>query len=393
MEKTVIVSAARTPFGKLLGSLESLSAVELGGIAIKEAVKRAGIPGESIDHVLFGNVLQGGLGQVPSRQATRKAGLPWEVPSITVNKVCSSGIITIALGDQAIRSGDYDIIVAGGMESMSNAPYYVDGARKGLRMTDTKFVDLCVHDGLWCAFYDRHMAIHGSVVAKEYGISREEQDEWALRSQLLAVEAMNAGRLKEEIVPVEIPQKKGAPKIIDTDEGPRGDTTIEGLAKLAPIFIKDGTVTAGNAPGVNDGAGALVLMSESKAKELGIKPLATILGHAMVSQEASYIPTVPGLSAMKLLKKLNMTFDDVDLIEANEAFAAVSLVSGKLTGWDPKKVNVNGGAIAFGHPIGASGARIVMTLVNELRRRGGGKGIACICSGAAQGDAMMVSVD
>lgn len=393
MEKTVIVSAARTPFGKLLGTLESLKAKDLGGIAIKAAVERAGIPGESIDHVIFGNVLQGGQGQVPSRQATRAAGLPWEVPSITVNKVCSSGIITIALADQAIRCGDYQIMVAGGMESMSNAPYFVDGARKGLRMNNTEFVDLCVHDGLWDAFYDRHMAVHGSEVAKEYGISREEQDEWALRSQMLAVDAMKAGRLKEEIVPVVIPQKKGDPKIIDTDEGPRGDTTIEGLAKLAPIFVKDGTVTAGNAPGVNDGAGALVLMSESKAKELGLKPLATILGHAMVSQEAKYIPTVPGLSAMKLLKKLNMTFDDVDLIEANEAFAAVALVSGKITGWDPKKVNVNGGAIAFGHPIGASGARIVMTLVNELRRRGGGKGIACICSGAAQGDAMMVSVE
>jgi acetyl-CoA acetyltransferases len=393
LERTVIVSAARTPFGKLLGVLESVPAVELGGIVIKEALDRAGISGEQVDHLLFGQVLQGGLGQVPSRQAGRRAGLPWEVPSITVNKVCSSGIITIALGDQAIRCGDYDIIVAGGMESMSNAPYYVDGARKGLRMNDTKFVDLCVHDGLWCAFYDRHMAIHGSVVAKEYGISREEQDDWALRSQMLAVDAMKAGRLKDEIVPVAIPQKKGDPKIIDTDEGPRADTTAEGLAKLPPIFIKDGTVTAGNAPGVNDGAGALVLMSESKAKELGIKPLATILGHAMVSQEAQYIPTVPGLSAMKLLKKLNMTFDDVDLIEANEAFAAVSLVSGKITGWDPKIVNVNGGAIAFGHPIGASGARIVMTLIYELRRRGGGKGIACICSGAAQGDAMMISVE
>ncbi|MDD2234833.1 MAG: acetyl-CoA C-acetyltransferase [Desulfitobacteriaceae bacterium] len=394
MEKTVIVSATRTPFGKLLGCLESLNASDLGGIVIKEALNRAGIPGESVDHVLFGNVLQGGQGQVPSRQATRKAGLPWEVSSITVNKVCSSGIITIALADQAIRCGDYNIMIAGGMESMSNAPYYVDaGARKGLRMNDTKFVDLCVHDGLWCAFYDRHMAIHGSEVAKEYGISREEQDDWALRSQMLAVDAMKAGRLKDEIVSVTIPRKKGDPQIIDTDEAPRPDTTAEGLAKLPPIFIKDGSVTAGNAPGLNDGAGALVLMSESKAKELGIKPLATILGYAMVSQDAKYIPTVPGLSAMKLLKNLNMTFDDIDLIEANEAFAAVSLVSGKITGWDPKKVNINGGAIAFGHPIGASGARIVMTLIYELRRRGGGKGIACICSGAAQGDAMMISVE
>jgi acetyl-CoA C-acetyltransferase len=338
-------------------------------------------------------VLQGGCGQIPSRQATREAGLPWEVPSETINKVCASGLRAVTMGDQAIRAGDADIIVAGGMESMSNAPYFVPGARWGLRMFDTKFVDLMVHDGLWCSFYNRHMAVHGGEVAKEYGISREEQDEWALRSHRLAVAAIDSGRLKDEIVPVVIPQKKGEPVIVDTDEAPRRDTSIEALRKLPPVFDPNNTVTAGNAPGVNDGAGALVIMSDEKARELGKKPLATIMGHASVSRDAKYIATVPGLSINKLLQKKGMTIDQIDLLEVNEAFAAVALVSGKIAGWNPDKVNVNGGAIAFGHPIGASGARILMTLVYELRRRGGGIGIAAICSGAAQGDAVMVKVE
>lgn len=392
MRETVIVSAARTPFGRFAGGLKSLKAVELGGIAIQEAVKRAGVSPEQIDYVYMGQVLQGGCGQVPSRQATRRAGLPWEVPSITVNKVCSSGLISVSLADKAIRLGEIDIAVAGGMESMSNAPYFLPGMRWGARMMDQKAKDLMVNDGLWCSFYDRHMAIHGSEVAKEFGLSREAQDEWALRSQLYASEAIKAGRLKEEIVPVEIPGKKGS-TIIDTDEGPRPETTIEALAKLPPVFAKDGTVTAGNAPGVNDGAGALVLMSREKANELGIKPLATIVGHAEVSQEARYIATVPGLSTLKLLKQKGMTIDQIDLIEANEAFAAVALTSGKIAGWDSNRVNVDGGAIAYGHPIGASGARILMHLAFALRARGGGYGIACICSGAAQGDAMMIKVE
>lgn len=393
MVQTVIVSAARTPFGRLGGCLKSVSGPKLGGIVIAEALRRAGVEGSQVDNVIMGMVLQGGVGQIPSRQATREAGLPWEVPSETINKVCASGLRSVTLGDQIIRCGDADIIAAGGMESMSNAPFLIKGARWGLRMGDDKMVDLMVNDGLWCAFHNIHMAVHGSTVAKEYGISRQEQDEWALRSQTMATRAIDEGRLKDEIVPVAIPQKKGEPVIVATDEGPRRDTTLEGLAKLPPIFIKDGTVTAGNAPGVNDGAGAMVLMSREKAGQMGIRPMATILGHASVSAEAAYIATVPGLAGNKLLNKLGMKIDQIDLIEANEAFAAVVLVSGKITGWNQDKVNVNGGAVAFGHPIGASGARILMTLIYELRRRGGGLGMAAICSGAAQGDAILVRVD
>lgn len=392
MRETVIVSAARTPFGRLGGGLKPLTGPVLGGIAIKEALNRAGIEGSQVEEVIMGMVLQGGVGQIPSRQATRNAGLPWEVPSETLNKVCASGLRSVTMGDQIIRAGDADIIVAGGMESMSNAPYFAN-TRWGTRMGDTRFIDLMVNDGLWCAFHNKHMAIHGGVVAKEYGVSREEQDEWALRSHQFAISAIDAGRLKDEIVPVEIPQKKGSPIVVDTDEGPRRDTNLEALRKLPPVFDPNNTVTAGNAPGVNDGAGALVIMSKEKAQELGLKPMATILGHAMVSQEAAYIATVPGLSINKLLAKKGMTIDQVDLLEVNEAFAAVALVSQKIAGWNPDKVNVNGGAIAFGHPIGASGARILMTLIYELRRRGGGIGMAGICSGAAQGDAIMVRVE
>ncbi|MFZ5592611.1 MAG: acetyl-CoA C-acetyltransferase, partial [Bacillota bacterium] len=382
----------RTPFGKLGGGLSSLPAVQLGGLVIKEAVNRAGISGEQVENVLMGMVLQGGCGQIPSRQATQLAGLPWEVPSETINKVCASGLRSVTLGDQIIRAGDADIIVAGGMESMSNAPYFTR-ARWGFRMGDSKLIDLMVHDGLWCAFHNRHMAIHGGVVAREYGISREEQDEWALRSHQLALAAMDAGRLNDEIIPVSIPQKKGDPVVVSQDEGPRRDTSLEALRRLPPVFDPENTVTAGNAPGVNDGAGALVIMSAGKARELGIKPLATILGHASVSQEARYIATVPGLSINKLLSKKGIKVDQIDLFEVNEAFAAVALVSSKIANLPHDKVNVNGGAVAFGHPIGASGARILMTLVYELRRRGGGLGIAAICSGAAQGDAILVRVD
>ncbi len=392
MRETVVVSAARTPFGKLGGALKPLKAVQLGGIAIKEAVDRAQIDGSLIENVIFGQVLQGGCGQVPSRQATREAGLPWDVPSETINKVCASGLRSVSMADQAIRAGDNDIMVAGGMESMSNAPYFVH-ARWNLRMFDTKLKDLMVNDGLWCSFYDRHMAIHGGEVAKEYGISREEQDEWALGSHQKAIAAMDSGRLQDEIVEVNVPQRKGDPKVITTDEGPRRDTTLEVLQKLPPVFDKNNTVTAGNAPGVNDGAGALVLMSREKAEEMGKKPMATILGHASVSQEAKYIATVPGLSINKLLQQKGMTIDQIDLIEVNEAFAAVTLVSGKIAGYPLEKTNVNGGAVAFGHPIGASGARILMTLIYELQRRGGGMGIAAICSGAAQGDAMLIKVE
>lgn len=393
MGKTVIVSAARTPFGKFGGALKDLQAVDLGALVIKEAVERAGIEGDQIDEVIMGMVVQAGAGQIPSRQAARKAGLPWEVQTETINKVCASGMRAVTMADQIIRAGDAEIMVAGGMESMSNIPYAMPNGRWGLRMGDSSVKDLMVFDGLTCAFQNVHMAVHGSTVSAEYGVSREEQDAWALRSQQRTVKAIEEGKFKDEIVAVSIPQRKGDPIMVDTDEGPRKDTTLEGLAKLPPIFVKDGTVTAGNAPGVNDGAGALVLMSEEKAAELGKKPLATILGHAAVGQEAPYIATTPGLAIQKLLKKTGYSLEDINLFEVNEAFAAVALTSGKIVGWDPEKVNVNGGAIALGHPIGASGARIIMTLIYELRRRGGGLGIAAICSGAAQGDAVLVKVE
>lgn len=393
LAETVIVSAARTPFGRLGGSLASLSAPDLGGIAISEAIKRAGITVESIDNVIMGIVLQGGAGQIPSRQATRKAGLPWETPSETVNKVCASGLRAVTLADQQIRSGDASIIVAGGMESMSSAPYLLKKARWGYRMGNDEIVDLMVHDGLWCAFHNRHMAVHGSVVAAEYGISREEQDEWALRSHQRAIKAIDSGVMAEEIIPVTIPQKKGEPKVITIDEGPRRDTSLEQLGKLPPVFDKNGTVTAGNAPGVNDGAGAMVLMAKEQAQAHGIRPLAKIVGHAFVALEAQYIASAPGYAVKKLLQRTGLKISDINLFEINEAFAAVPLVSQKIAGWNQELVNVNGGAVALGHPIGASGARIIMTLIYELRRRGGGYGIAAICSGAAQGDAILIKVD
>lgn len=393
MSRSVIVSAARTPFGKFGGALSPLSAVDLGAAVIREVLQRAEIGGEEVDEVIMGMVLQGGAGQIPSRQAAVKAGLPWGVETETINKVCASGLRSITLADQIIRAGDAHTIVAGGMESMSNAPYALPKARNGLRMGNGELVDLMVYDGLTCAFHHVHMAVHGSNVAAEYQISREEQDMWALRSHERAIAAIESGKFAEEIVPVSVPQRKGEPVLIDTDECPRRDTSLEKLASLPPVFTKEGTITAGNAPGVNDGAGAVVVMSEEKAKELGKRPLATIIGHAAVGAEAPYIATTPALAIQKLLKKTGLTLDQIDLFEVNEAFAAVTLTSGKLVGWDPEKVNVNGGAIALGHPIGASGARIVMTLIYELRRRGGGYGIAAICSGAAQGDAILVKVD
>ena len=392
MTRAVIVSAARTPFGIMGGSLKDISAVDLGAHVIREALRRAELPGDIVDNVLMGMVLQGGAGQVPSRQASIKAGLPLEVTSETINKVCASGMRAVSLGETIIRSGDADVIIAGGMESMSNAPYALKKARFGYRMGNDSLIDLMVNDGLWCAFHNVHMAVHGSTVAKEYGITREDQDAFAFRSQQLASKAIQTGKFVDEIAPLEIPQRKGDPLRVAVDEGPRQDTTLAKLAKLPPIFVKDGTVTAGNAPGVSDGAGALVLMSEEKAKEMGKKPLATILGHASVAQEPAYIATTPGLAINKLLKQKGMTIQDIDLIEANEAFAAVALTSQKIAKWDPALVNVNGGAIALGHPIGASGARVIMTLIYELRRRGGGMGIAAICSGAAQGDAIMLEV-
>lgn len=389
--RTVVVAAARTPFGKLGGALSSLKAVELGGIAVREALARSKSAPEEVDEVILGMVLQAGAGQIPSRQAARKAGLPWETPSETVNKVCASGLRAVTLADRAIRSGDAEVVVAGGMESMSNAPFAVDGARFGLRMGNAQLRDLMLEDGLLCAFHGVHMGVHGSSVAKEYGVSREEQDLFALRSHKRAVEAQDSGRLAEEIVPVEVPGKKG-PVTVLADEGPRRDTSMEKLAALRPAFETDGSVTAGNAPGVNDGAAALVLMSEDRARREGRDVLAVIRGRAEVAAEARYLATTPGLAVNKLLRETGTDLRDIRLFEINEAFAAVPLVSAKIAGWDMERVNVNGGAVAFGHPIGASGARILLTLIYELRRRGGGLGAAAICSGAAQGDAVLVEV-
>lgn len=391
--KTVIVGAARTPFGKFGGALKDVSAVDLGAVAIRGALEKSGVGGDQVDEVIMGMVVQAGAGQVPSRQAARKAGLPWDVASQTVNKVCASGMRAVTMADQIIRVGDADIIVAGGMESMSNVPYALPQARYGMRMGDGTVRDLMMYDGLTCPFDLVPMAVHGSNVAEEYGITREAQDAWAYRSQMRASEAVEKGVFDEEIVPVTIPQRKGDPIVVSRDEAPRPDTTLEGLAKLPPVYKKDGSITAGNAPGINDGAAAMVLMSEQKAAEMGIKPLATILGHAQVGAEAPYIATTPGLAINKLLQKTGVKLEQIDLFEVNEAFAAVVLTSGNIVGWDEEKVNVNGGAIALGHPIGASGARIIMHLAYELRRRGGGLGIAAICSGAAQGDAVLIKVE
>ncbi len=391
---TVIVSAARTPFGKFGEALSALTAVELGSATIMEVMTRAGLSqyGHLIDNVIMGMVLQGGAGQIPSRQATIKAGLPEDVPSDTINKVCISSLRAISMADMSIRSKEANVVIAGGMESMSNSPYIVPKARWGHRMGDGRLIDLMVHDGLTCAFHNVHMAAHGNTIAKEVGISREEQDQWALRSHKNAVAAMDNGKLREEIVPVLVPRKKAKSILVEQDECPRRDTDIDKLRILRPLFDKEGTVTAGNAPGVNDGAASILVMSGQTADELGITPMARILGHTTVALEPTNIAKAPGLATNKLLEKIGMTVKDIDLFEINEAFAAVVLTSERIVGWDPDKVNVNGGAIAFGHPIGASGARIVMTLIYELKRRGGGIGLAAICGGGAQGDALALEV-
>ncbi|MFD0050824.1 acetyl-CoA C-acetyltransferase [Actinomycetes bacterium NPDC127524] len=392
MAKTVIVSGVRTPFGKFGGGLSSFTASELGGFAIKEALERAGISGSQVDEVIMGNVLQAGQGQIPSRQAAKHAGIPWEVKTETINKVCASGLRSVTLADQIIRLGDEEIIVAGGMESMSNAPYFLPKARWGLRMGDAPLKDSMIHDGLSCSFTGVHMGTYGNSTAEELGLTREEQDDWSYRSHQRAISAIEGGIFAEEIVPVTVPVRKGEPVIVEHDEAPRRDTSVEKLAKLGPAFNNEGSITAGNAPGVNDGAGALVLMSEERAQKEGKKPEAYIIGHAEVAVEAKDFPKTPGLVINAILEKTGKKLEEIDLFEINEAFAAVALASGKLASTDPEKVNVNGGAVALGHPIGASGARIIITLMHELKRRGGGIGIAAICSGGGQGDAIMIEV-
>jgi acetyl-CoA C-acetyltransferase len=390
--KTVILSGVRTPFGKFGGSLSALSAAGLGGIAIKAALERAQLETEQVDEVIFGTVLQGGQGQIPSRQAAHQAGLPWGVKTETINKVCASGMRAVTLADQIIRAGDGEVIVAGGMESMSNAPYLLPNARWGLRMNDGAVKDLMIHDGLSCSFTGVHMGTYGDMAAEELGLSRKQQDEWAYRSHQRAIAAMESGRMAEEIVPVEVPGRKGETTLVEHDESPRKDTSLEKLARLSPAFNANGTITAGNAPGVNDGAAALVLMSEERAVREGRTPEAYIVGHAAIALEPKDFPKSPGVVINELLKKTGKKVDEIDLFEINEAFAAVVLASSQIAGLDPEKVNVNGGAVALGHPIGASGARIILTLMHELKRRGGGLGIASICSGGGQGDAIMIEV-
>ncbi len=393
MSKSVVLGFARTPFGRFLGAFKEVPSVELGAVAVREALRRAGVEGDQVDNALLGMVVQGGAGQIPSRQATIKAGLPHSVPSDTINKVCASGLRAANLADALIKSGQGALMVAGGMENMSAVPYYLPGVRTGARMGDAPVVDGMVHDGLWCPFHDVHMGVHGSEVPAEHGITRQEMDRWAYRSHQRALVAMDSGTFEEEIVAVTVPQRKGDPILVEKDELPRSDTTPDKLAMLPPAFEAEGLVTAGNAPGISDGAAALVLASSNRANELGLKPLAEIVAHASVSLEPRYIATVPYEAGKRALNKAGMSADQLDLIEVNEAFAAVALTCIKLGRWNEEKVNVNGGAVALGHPIGASGARILMTLIAELRRRGGGYGMATICSGAAQGEATIVRVN
>ncbi|ADU32345.1 acetyl-CoA C-acetyltransferase [Evansella cellulosilytica] len=393
MGRTVIVSGARTPIGKLGGALSSFSAVQLGGTAIKAALQRGNVNASEVDHVIMGTVLQGGQGQLPSRQAMHEAGIPWTTETETINKVCASGLRSVSLADLFIQSGEQKTVVAGGMESMSQAPFFVKGARFGFKMGNQTLYDMMIHDGLTCTFTGVHMGNYGNEVAEEFALTREEQDKWAFRSHQRAAKAIAERKISEEIVPVEVPQRKGTPIIVDADESPRADTTVEKLAKLKPVFGADGTITAGNAPGVNDGAAALVLMEQSEAEKTGVEPLATIIGHTQLAVEPQSFPKTPGLVINKLLEKTGVALDEIDLFEVNEAFAAVALASGEIASLNPEKVNVNGGAVALGHPIGASGTRILLTLAYELKRRGGGTGIAAICSGGGQGDAMMIRVE
>ncbi|AEM78079.1 acetyl-CoA C-acetyltransferase [Thermoanaerobacter wiegelii] len=392
MREVVIVSGARTAIGKFGGSLAGIPVVDLGAIVIKEALKRANIAPEQVDEVLMGNVIQAGLGQNPARQSAVKAGIPVEVTSATINMVCGSGLRTVAMAAQAIMTGDAEIVVAGGMENMSRGPYVLNEARFGYRMNDGKIVDAMVYDGLIDVFNQYHMGITAENVAERYGITREEQDEFALRSQKLAEAAITSGRFNDEIVPVLIPQKKGDPIEFKTDEHYRPGTTLEALSKLKPAFKPNGTVTAGNASGINDGAAAVVVMSKDKAKELGITPLATIKSYAYAGVDPSVMGLGPIYSTRKALDKAGLKIEDIDLIEANEAFAAQALAVAKELNFDMDKVNVNGGAIALGHPIGASGARILVTLLYEMKKRGSHLGLATLCIGGGMGISMIIEM-
>lgn len=393
-KQAVIISAARTPTGKFQGALKGFSAPELGAIAIKEAVKRAGVDAADVDEVIMGCVVQAGIGQAPARQAALKADLPAEVSALTVNMVCGSGLRAVALASQAVQLGDAEVVVAGGMESMSNIPYAMPGARDGYRMGNQSVVDLMINDGLWCPFENWHMGNTGEIVAEKYEITREEQDNYAFNSHRKAAEAQAAGRFAEEMIPVEIPQKKGDPIVLDYDEPVRPETTVETLGKLKPAFKKDGgTVTAGNAPGVNDGASALVVTTAEKAKELGIEPLGRVVASATSGIEPKLIMMAPVQGVLNVLEKAGWKMEDVDLFELNEAFSVQALGVMVELGLEMDKVNVNGGAVALGHAIGNSGARVLTTLLYEMKRRGAKKGIAALCLGGGNSVAMAVERD
>ena len=393
MDDVVITAAARTPFGKLGGALAAVPAVDLGAAVIRETLRRSKVPGDRVGHVIMGTVINAGMGQIPARQAAFKAGLPPEVPALSINKVCGSGLKAVNLGALLINAGEADIVVAGGMESMSNAPYLLDKARFGYRMGHGQLKDAMIVDGLWSPMDDVHMGVYGSDGAKEYEITRAEQDEWALRSQRRYAAALVAGKFADEIIPVDVLDSRGGARRVEGDEQPRPDTTLEKLAALAPAFEDGGTVTAGNAPGVNDGAAAMVLMARRTAVELGAPILATWVSSGEAALEPHHMNAVPAHAIRRALDRAHMDLKDIELVEINEAFAAVALVVSKILGLDPAKVNVDGGAVAIGHPIGASGARILMHLIYELRRRKLRYGVAGICSGTAQGDATVVAAE
>ena len=390
MREVVIASAVRTAIGTFGGSLKDIPAVDLGALVIKEAVNRAGIKPELVNEVVMGNVIQAGLGQNVARQSAVKAGLPIEIPAMTINMVCGSGLRSVALAAQMIKAGDCDVVVAGGMENMSRAPYALETTRWGQRMGDGKIVDTMIKDALSDAFNNYHMGVTAENIVKEWGLTREELDEFSLNSQLKAEKAIKEGKFKDEIVPVMVPQRKGEPKVFDTDEGPRFGSTMEGLARLKPCFIKDGKVTAGNSSGINDGAAAFVVMSAEKATELGVTPLATIVSYGHKGLDPAIMGYGPFHATKAAMENANLTVEDMDLIEANEAFAAQSIAVAKDLHFDMSKVNVNGGAVALGHPVGASGARILVTLLHEMQRRDAKKGLATLCIGGGMGTAMIV---
>jgi acetyl-CoA C-acetyltransferase len=387
---SVIVAGARTPIGRFGGAFADLQAVDLGAVAIREALVRSGVPPDQVEYVVMGQVLRAGTGQITARQAAVAAGIPKEVPALNVDKVCLSGTTAIALADQMIRAGEVEVVVAGGMESMTNAPFVLPAAREGSRLGHTEMVDTMIHDGLWSTFTKVHMGESSDAVNTELGISREEQDAWAARSHQRAAAGWESGALAEEVAPVEIQQRKGDPILVERDEGIRLDSTPQTLAGLPPAFSEEGTITAGNASQISDGAAAVVVTSPEKAEQLGLQPLAEIVGHGMSAERFAYLHTVPAIALQNALKKAGLDVHDLGLLEVNEAFAAVSLNVARILGFDEDLVNVNGGAVALGHPIGASGARIVLTLAHEMRRRRVDLGAATICGGGGQGDALVL---